>query len=291
MHTVHTMVNAMWDTGTKPKDLNTAILRPIYKKGKKSLPKNYRPISLLTIIDKIYATLLREDLTRWTEENNIIPKECGGIIKGASAEEQIFNLHETLHNYPTHIHAAFIDVSKAFDSVNRAKLWERLKECGIDENLLFALRGLYRSTKQKIKVGEHYSRIFESTKGVRQGCPLSPLLFTLYISDLPGHLKNHTKGVPIQSLNHEEEIRMLSYIDDIVILARTNQELERTLDILNKYGQEKELPFNYDKCQVVVFEGAKLLTNHPTRHYQYGSHGQDAKGKQIASAISSSEQK
>jgi hypothetical protein len=90
--------------------------------------------------------------------------------------------------------ALFIDFKAAFDKVDRVKMFECMRERGISEWLVRKVEEIYARTRNKVKVGEKEGEWFETTKGVRQGCPLSPLLFTIYIADVDEMLKKAQAG-------------------------------------------------------------------------------------------------
>ena len=111
--------------------------------------------------------------------------------------------------------AAFIDLAKAFDSVHHGLLWLKLSAMGISTKMLKIIQHMYSEAKSVVSYDGHMSDEFEYQKGVRQGCPLSPLLFSLFISDLEHVLKQHSSG---KIVINQQEINQIMFADDIVLL-------------------------------------------------------------------------
>ena len=259
------LMNTMWTSRSRPKDFNLALISAIYKKGDRRDPKNYRPISVLSVLDKIYASLLRLRLIKWMDDNDLLPAECGGSRKGMSPVEQMFNLHELICRAGGPIHAAFMDVSKAFDSVWRNALWAKLRAHGVKGKLLDAIRSLYKCTNSVVHDGQYRSKPFNTNTGLRQGCPLSPLLYMIYTADLINLLKEKIQGIRIFGMTTEENISALLYADDMVILTRTKAELEAALEVLAEYEDSWRIRFNPDKSKVVVFNYERTPQNRPRK--------------------------
>ena len=109
-----------------------------------------------------------------------------------------------------------MDLRAAFDTVNRGKLWEYMEEYGISSTLVNRVKELYKETRVKVRCGKETSREFWTTKEVRQGCVLSPLLFNIYIAKLEEYLSERfVIGVKIS----DKRIGSLTYADDMALLA------------------------------------------------------------------------
>ena len=120
---------------------------------------------------------------------------------------------ETRLRFKQSTFAYFIDFNKAYDLINRDKLWERHKTYGVSGNLMKAIKSLYASVSSCVRVNSHQS--FEVNCGLRQGCILSPVLFNLHINDLALYFKALAIGIKVG----DEKIYTLLYADDIVLLA------------------------------------------------------------------------
>ena len=109
---------------------------------------------------------------------------------------------------------------------------------------------MYRETKSKVKIGKNYTQSFWTEKGVRQGFPLSPMLFILFIENIEEYLRKRQEG-GIKIGN--KRVYALAYADELVIIAETKEEMERLIKYLNKYFQDKELEVNAEKSKIMVF--------------------------------------
>ena len=230
------------------------IIIPIYKKGGRLERSNYRPIAISSVLYKIYAKILTNRLTSWLEANKIIPEEQGGFRKQRSAEDQIFTLRETISNHKGKLYTAFLDVSKAYDAVLRKALWLKLRAYGVTEPMVEAIQSLYHGVKGAVKCGDKLSPWFDILSGVRQGCPMSPMLYATFTQDLISDLKKEG-GVTIQGVTSSVKISALMYADDIVIIAKSKQELQHMLDCVSDYARQWGFRHNLEKSEVVVFRG------------------------------------
>ena len=155
------------------------------------------------------------------------------------------------------MYACFIDFKQAFDSVSREQLWHRLLEIGLCQGpFLDAIKSLYSSTEFSVKIGQSHSRdTYSTTRGVKQGCPLSPLLFGLIMDKLFQRIQQDCPDVGIPLLDNLRSIvSHIMYADDVVLFARTEHDLQRLVDALQVFCAEVELKVNKSKSVVMVFE-------------------------------------
>uniref|UniRef100_A0A803T0U9 ribonuclease H n=1 Tax=Anolis carolinensis TaxID=28377 RepID=A0A803T0U9_ANOCA len=253
--------------GQIPKDWGMAVIVPIYKrKGRQDDPANYRPISLLNTISKIYTRHLYWKLLDWMEQENILAEEQAGFREGRSTIDQCIVLQHLIEKYTSQrtssLYAAFIDFRAAFDSISRIKLWEKLGSTSIDKRLLQLIRSLHEGTTLKIRCSSqgHLTRAVETEKGVKQGCTLAPLLFNFYINSMVEHLYNLDYHPPKLAERH---LSILLYADDAVLLSRTQVGLKRALRALAKYCSVEQLHLNFQKTKIMEF--AKRPKNHTWR--------------------------
>ena len=147
------------------------------------------------------------------------------------------------------LYVAFIDFSKAYDSVDRPSLQAKLLLEGVQGPVYSVLQSMYRTVRSAVAQGGSISRTFEHTIGLRQGCVISPLLFALFISDLPVYLtRNGCEGVSLQNTR----VNSLWYADDGALLASTPPSLQRSLDALEQYCSRWRLCVNTIKTKVMA---------------------------------------
>ena len=126
--------------GITPKAWSLGIIKPIYKnKGSPSDPNNYRGITLLSCVGKLFTALINKRLYNWYEQNNILGEEQAGFRSGYSTTDHIFVLNCIIQHYLTKrkkLFCAFVDFKKAFDTINRTKMWQKVINSGANGNIL-----------------------------------------------------------------------------------------------------------------------------------------------------------
>jgi hypothetical protein len=142
--------------------------------------------------------------------------------------------------------------SKAYDTVPRDLLWYRLQHLGMHGRMLLALQGMYSHVEMCVKVGHAVSDFFPCYRGVRQGCPLSPNLFGLFIDTFQQYVDELQPGSgPLLPLGIR--VPCLIYADDIVLLGESAEELQQLIDVMQRFCRDWHLTVNMDKSKIVVF--------------------------------------
>ena len=231
-----------------------SILTPIPKGAGNDpyCPLSYRAVSLISCIAKMYTGVINNRLVSYLDDMNILEEEQYGFRKGKSCEDQVYNLTSIIKNRLLNgktTFAAFIDMAKAFDNVNRNLLLHKLLNHNIDGKLYFAIKALYSNTENCIRLNNLYTDWFSCNLGVRQGDTMSPTLFNIYINDLTTELKSHKYGVKVG----DKHICILLYADDIVMVSETEQNLQSMLNIVSKWCQKWRLSVNDTKSEIVHF--------------------------------------
>jgi hypothetical protein len=230
------------------------LIFPLFKGGPEDFkldPNKYRGITLLSIVGKTYTAILNNRVSSYCENNGIIVDNQAGFRKERSTVDQLFILTEVIkYHRPRATYCAFIDISKAYDKIWRDGLWYKLWKCGIRGKMWRILKNIYKKVESSILLGDYRTAFFEIEVGLRQGCILSPLLFNLFINDLQEEIKKLGKGIKIGNFR----VDMLYFADDIVLLAESREDLEKMLEIVYNYSLKWRLKFNYDKCNVIIFD-------------------------------------
>lgn len=243
------LFNKIFITESIPTAFRTSILLPIHKKGDPNTPANYRGLSLINSMSKIFCNILLNRLSDWLDYNSILNEFQAGFRRNYSTVDNIFNLANIVHinrlNKKT-TYAFFVDFSTAFDTIPRNSLFYKLSCMGISSKIVRILRLLYEGTDSKIWDGTYMSESFVMETGVKQGCVLSPVLFSLYLNDLPEVLPG---GVRVAGTT----IRILLYADDIVLLSDCPDGLQGMIDTLEGYCATWGLSVNLLKSKVLVF--------------------------------------
>ena len=283
------LFNVILKTGIIPSDWCISFISPIFKnKGSKKDPDNYRGISIISCLGKLFTALLNERLTKFADINEIIGEEQAGFRSGYSTQDHIFTLHaiidiylKKLSNSRKRLYCAFVDYSKAFDLVDRTSLWVKLLACNINGKVMKLIYNLYQNTKACVKLNNTISRSFRCNVGVRQGDNLSPLLFALFINDFEDFLSLKYDG--LNSLNNlfrnvstNDEILtylklyILLYADDTIIMAENPYQLQLALNALNEYCQTWKLKINISKTKIIRFAQKRS----PNFNYEFWINGE-----------------
>jgi hypothetical protein len=257
-------INECWRSNNLPSSWSEIIISPIYKKGPKNDPSNYRPISLVNTCLKLLTSLMTGRLNTWCEENKKVSEFQAAYKKGTGCEDHVFTLSAILQNHLKNkknvMYALFIDLTKAFDSVNHNKLWKKLHVLGLSSKFILMIQTIYKNAKAKVRTPYGESIYFPIEKGVLQGECLSAKLFTLFIDDIINIL--HESDIPSLKIA-SKEIHMLMYADDIVVLATNVFDLQRKIDVISEFFKENDLSVNLSKTKVVMFKYGRVRKVRP----------------------------
>ena len=250
------LMNKCLENGFTPTQWMDNIVVLIFKKGNPEDLENYRGITLINTLCKVYAKILADRLSNINAEFNIIRKEQTGFIKGEVGLNTVSSVVEICErrkqrNLETWL--LFIDFKKAYDMVSQEKLIEKLKMKQLGPKFIESISSLYRGTKMRVRVDNALSEPFEYKRGVRQGCPTSPLLFDIFIDDLLSEIK----GILVP--NYKDLVPGLCFADDTLILAESIQEMQSKCKILDKWICKNKMEININKCGLMsIAHGPKV---------------------------------
>ena len=206
--------NLVLDSGIVPKEWTVGLIIPIYKnKGDLDDPDNYRGITLLSCMSKLFTMIINKRLSDFLEDNKLLVEEQAGFRDGYSTLDHIFSLHCIIDSFLSakkRLYCAFIDYRKAFDSVDRSSLWQKLTKLNIKGKVLTVVQNLYNSAKSQVRLNNSISDSFNCNVGVRQGENLSSLLFAIYLNDLESFLAETAKGIDCSVGDNETQIMIKS---------------------------------------------------------------------------------
>ena len=210
---------------------------------------------MLPAVAKIFTKILGKRIRRWACHYLIMTPFLTGFREGFSTMDNVFILDTLITKYCAkkrgRLYASFIDFRKAFDSIDRNVLWPKLARIGISHQMLRVLVAMYEDARFVVKMStNNLSPSIALTKGVRQGCPLSPTLFTFFVNDFPDILM--TEDLLFPSLSGRL-IPCLLYADDLVLLSLIPKDLQTSLDILSQYSKLNRLEVNGAKSINMVF--------------------------------------
>ena len=213
---------------------------------------NYRPISLTNSMYKIFASLLQMRLSYYFDDR-IRSTQFGFRAKHSTTQpiHIMRRILEVVERQQHSLHLLFLDWSKAFDSVSFHSIESALLYFGVASALIKAILSLYSSPKFIIRDAGFSSELSSQTRGLRQGCPLSPYLFNFILS----HLFHDAEqsyisqfGLLSGIINIPFPIWDLEYADDTVLLSNSSQQITRLLHLLQFHAHLRGLTFNLDNC-------------------------------------------
>ena len=265
--TLTKLFNKILENGDFPKEWAHGYIIPIHKKGEKDNPENYRGITLLSCLGKVFTSALNKRLLTYAEANNILQPEQAGFRENFRTSDNIFVLKTLLDKYvrgrpkkkENFLFTCFVDLRKAFDKIDRNKLFTKLSEKGIVGKFLSVIKSIYSKDKSCVRNGNEVSESFNCKVGIKQGCILSPTLFNIYMHDFPKSL-NETADKDVPRLDQDCPVNSLLYADDIILTSTSANGLQLKLDLLNHYCQVNNLEVSKEKTKVMIFNsnGRKL---------------------------------
>ena len=265
------LYNVVLDTGQIPESWCIGMIRPLYKgKGDVKDPDNYRGITILSCLGKLFTSVINNRLTDYIESVGIIGEEQAGFRQGYSTIDHMFVLNSILEIYlhkKKRVYCAFVDYKKAFDLIDRTSIWMKVISSNINGKLFTVIYNMYSNAKSCAKLsGGQSSDYFMCNIGVRQGENLSPLLFAIYLNDFEFCLSKCYKGLQElsnMSLSNEDveiflKLYVLLYADDTIIMAENENDLQLALNATVMYCNQWHLTVNTSKTKVVIFSRGKI---------------------------------
>lgn len=259
------LFNIILDSGILPEVWTLGVIKPIYKqKGDVRNPENYRPITLVSCLGKLFTGIISSRLNSFAEKHDILISNQAGFRKGFSTADNIFVLYcliEIMQMRKKKLFSAFIDLKQAFDTVWRDGLWYKLLRYDISGKCFRLINNMYSDIKSCLTVNGSHTNFFSCKIGLRQGENLSPFLFSVYLNDLESFFfsANIDSGVECFSSDFDESVYIylklfvLLYADDTVILSESANGLQSALDVYNEYCKQWKLTVNMNKSMVIVF--------------------------------------
>ena len=250
------LLNKILDNGVFPEEWTSGVVVILYKEGERSDLNNYRGITLLSMPGKILVGVLNNRLTEFVKQADILLENQCGFRKGYQTTYHIFTLFTLIdHNVNKEkekLFLCFVDFKKAFDKVDHSFLWKKSISIWYKWKIFMTLiRSMYSQVKSCVRSKYGITNFFKFTKGVRQGCLLSPLLFALFLNDLEDYLTvNGTSGIDLWDI----KIYSLLYADDLILISNNEEDVKAQMRILGNYALEYKMEINSKKTKVMVLQ-------------------------------------
>ncbi|CAH2103439.1 unnamed protein product [Euphydryas editha] len=262
-YTIKAFTNLYNDILTKeeiPQQWTFSNIILLHKKGDRTEINNYRPISLISNLYKIFSKVILNRISSALDENQ--PREQAGFRSDFSTMDHIHVVKQVIqksNEYGKTYYLAFVDYSKAFDSLKHSYIWDALHSQGVHPKYIRIIKNIYKESTAAIQT-ERKGPAFKVKKGVRQGDPLSPKLFSAVLEHIFRKINWDAFGINING----EKLNHLRFADDLILLNENHQGLKVMLTQLDRESKKAGLTMNLDKT--------KLMTNHiktPISFYCY----------------------
>ena len=239
------LLNKSLEEGTIPKAWKDADVVPIHKKGLKTNPGNYRPISLTSIFSKILEKFIKEEISHHMTNNELLNNAQYGFW---SKRFCVLQLLEAMKEWTKslddglQVDVIYLEFKKVFDSAPHNRLLKKLSAYGIREQILVWLDDFLKGRRRRVQIGCSNSDWSDTLSGVPQGSVLGPMLFLIYINDLPDTLFSCIKLFA-------DDTKLFRVVSTQQNRQALQNDLQRNMD----WSEEWELAFNSDKCSEQQF--------------------------------------
>ena len=240
------LVNRMFSDSSFPNLFKQADIIPVFKKGDKSILGNYRPIACLHNLSKVFERIILNRINGFIEKFAILPPSQFGFRSGHSTKDAICALLLEINNNDNHNKKScccFLDLSKAFDTVNHHKLLNIFYSLGFRGNFYNLIKNFLENRSYRIKVGDVFSTYACIERGVPQGSILSPILYSIYVHDFASIHPN-----------------VIQYADDSTIILSYNTITDLQISLIKlgknitKYMSAHDLKINVTKTEIMLFK-------------------------------------
>ena len=257
-----------------PREWKSAHVTPVYKGGDGQLVGNYRPVSVLPVVVKVFEKIVHRQLYNYLQENNVLSPLQFGFSPGHTTQDVVVSMVDEWRKALDEdklVGSVMLDLSKAFDSVDHGIVLRKLDRYGVRGDELMWFRGYLDGRRQRVCVGEAKSNWCDVLKGVPQGSILGPLLFILYANDLPQAV---------------QQCRVKQYADDTTLshvsrdVADLENGLTNDLESVVRWVDTNKLRLNVKKTQLLLM--SRKRREHELEQVQVRIGGQEiARSKMV----------
>ena len=264
------LMKEIWKKGEVPQDFKDATIISLFKKGKRTVCDNYRGISLLSVAGKLLARVIINRINKHITDLVCSESQCG-YRKGRGTVDMVFclrQLQEKSREHRTPLYMAFVDLTKAFDTVSRTALWIVLEKIGIPPQMRMVIRSFHEGMMAQVNLSGKLSHAFLVSNGTKQGCVLAPILFALYFAVMLIYaLKGKEFGIPVcfratgglfnirrfnaPTKTSLELILDLLFADDCALVSQSCEELQEIVDCFARACTVFGLTISTKKTEII----------------------------------------
>ena len=244
-----------------PNDWKKANVLPLHKKGPENACENYRPISLLNVVGKVFEKIIFKHIYNFFLQNQVITPFQSGFVRGDSTVNQLLYLYQQFAkalDEQKEVRIVFFDITKAFDKVWHEGLMVKLKKAGISGSLLEWLKDYLMNRNQRVVLNGQCSSWGPLKAGVPQGSVLGPLLFLIYINDIANIVNSHIRLFA-------DDVTLFLEVDDP---GTTAGELNEDLQKISDWAEKWLVTFNPSKTKHMLISRKRIQRDHPSLYFK-----------------------
>ena len=227
----------------------------IFKKGDKTLPQNYRPVQLTSIVSKIIESIITDAILHHLVLNNLEDLRQHGFTRGKSTVTnllQALNVWSEALSHGIPVDVIYLDFEKAFDKVPHRRLLQELHRQGIRGQMLGWITQFLKDRKQRVRINDEYSEYTTVLSGVPQGSVLGPTLFLLYVSQISSLIKNFTSLFADDTKIFSYLLRLHENLPEAAdVHLHTTTSLQEDLNSITEWSEKFQMSFNLSKCHIL----------------------------------------
>ena len=266
---LYKVLTTVWDKGEIPDAWKTVDVVSLLKPGfpRPEVIDGYRGISLISVTEKVLLQIMTERLYMAVERKGILVPEQAGFRRREEAIAQVIAVADIVrrrHLAGRSTIGIFVDFKKAYDRVPHGALIHVLAKNGVRGNFLKLVNNIYAESNMSVKINGASSRTFPMYRGVRQGCPLSPLLFLLFINTILDECV--LEGVKVPGLGWQKK-KGAMYADDLLCLVEKKEQAQAVITKLEQWCEKWGMELGLAKCGVMMWRWSDLAPTLDEVHF------------------------